>query len=219
MMLTLASWCGGCCLPEAIRSTCQPYEAIKERSVVKWRAQSRARRIWAENYEGSYASRPCAEDVRAGFLTAYEETALGMGSCPPPVPSRPLLSRDNILHTYPAASPWYEGYSLGHASAVANGVDQWRLAPLDPQLMLALCQCQQPCQCQGRTNEVEMLPQQPLPESLLPEPIIPESVLPESVLPGPVIEPVPLSVERIEAGMIEDVALADDLPVWLKSPQ
>ena len=127
----------GCCLPQAIRATCQPYEDIKTQVALKLRARSEARRAWEGNYQRCYAKHPLASDYRKGFERAYIETATGMRGCPPPIPTREMISTDTFTHTYPAAGPWYEGYSIGYASAVARGVDRWRLAPLDPAIAAA----------------------------------------------------------------------------------
>ncbi|MCA9140166.1 MAG: hypothetical protein KDB00_25515 [Planctomycetales bacterium] len=129
-------------MPQAIRATVRPYGTIEERALLKLRAKRSGREIWAAKYERCYANASHADDVKAGFEAAYVETALGMGNCPPPVPTRQSLALHGINRSYPCAVQWYEGYSLGHASAVANGVDRWRLAPLNPGLAVEQCHCQ-----------------------------------------------------------------------------
>lgn len=185
-VLAIMSITVGCCLPQAIRATVRPYETIKERSLTTLRAKRSSRAVWVKNYEKCYANASYAEDVKAGFETAYVETALGMGSCPPPVPSRQLLAACGINQSYPCAVPWYEGYSLGHASAVANGVDRWRLAPLNPELAVELCRCQ--------TNAMTTdQPVDPIEHVITPEP------LETPVNPEPSVEPLPLPIEQSPA--------------------
>ncbi|QDV43029.1 hypothetical protein Enr13x_28810 [Stieleria neptunia] len=137
----VAILCSAGCVADAIRSTWQPYGAMTKRTSIKMRATKQARQVWEQNYQSQYASSPCADDVKSGYIAAYVETAMGMGQCPPPVPTRRLLSGDAIHQTYPAAVPWYQGYSFGHADAVVRGVDRWRLAPLNPDLAMAMCSC------------------------------------------------------------------------------
>ncbi|MCS7468537.1 hypothetical protein NZK35_17935 [Stieleria sp. ICT_E10.1] len=133
--------CSAGCVADAIRSTWQPYGTMTKRTTIKLRANKLARQVWEQNYQSQYASSPCVDDVKAGYITAFVETAMGMGQCPPPVPARRLLSGDAIHQTYPAAVPWYQGYSFGHTDAVVRGVDRWRLAPLNPDLTMAMCPC------------------------------------------------------------------------------
>lgn len=192
---------GGCCITDAVRSTLAPYEAIKERKVITWQAGREARQVWKDRFEACYTSNPCLEDVRKGFEEAYIETALGLGSCPPPVPKRRVLGLLAINRSYPAAAPWYEGYSLGHASAVANGVDRWRLAPLNPQLMLAVRQCQ----CN------QLVDVEPSHEAIEPshEAIEPSH---EAVEPShEVIEPLMIESEPLLENAVEELPAADAL--------
>ncbi len=141
MIAMVAILCSAGCVADAIRSTWQPYGAMTKRTTIKLRASKLARQVWEQSYQSQYASSPCVDDVKAGYITAFVETAMGMGECPPPVPTRRLLSGDAIHQTYPAAVPWYQGYSFGHADAVIRGVDRWRLAPLNPDLAMAMCPC------------------------------------------------------------------------------
>nr|WP_143548318.1 hypothetical protein [Rhodopirellula sp. SM50] len=141
MLALVAILCSAGCVADAIRSTWQPYGAMTKRTTIKLRAGKLARQVWEQNYQSQYASSPCVDDVKSGYTTAFVETAMGMGECPPPIPTRQLLSADAIHQTYPAAVPWYQGYSFGHADAVARGVDRWRLAPLNPELAMAMCPC------------------------------------------------------------------------------
>ena len=156
---------GGCCLPEIIRSTYQPYETLKLRERLKRQAKRQARQDWNNHHAGCYANQACGDEIRSGFETAYVETALGMKGCPPPIPTTPLISRHTIAHTYPPAVPWYQGYNIGHASAVAHGVDRWRVAPLNPEIQIAACerkQCHSADGYQHAHSTVEKLPEQPI---------------------------------------------------------
>ncbi|QEG01846.1 hypothetical protein Mal15_59270 [Stieleria maiorica] len=180
MIVAIATLCSAGCVADAIRSTWQPYAAAKKRTEIKVRATKEARRNWEQSYQSSYASSPCASDAEAGYIAAYVDTAMGMGECPPPVPARRLLSAHAIHQTYPAAVPWYQGYNFGHVDAVARGVDRWRLAPLNPELALALCGCRREAQTTSPepTETFELLPQEPL----QPEP---EVELDMQMLPAP----------------------------------
>jgi hypothetical protein len=142
--LVAAVFSGGCCLPEIIEATWQPYETLKLRERIKRRAHRQAKQDWEQQFAGRSGQDACAEDMRQGFITAYEEAALGMRNCPPPIPERRLVSRHTLAHTYPAAVPWYQGYNLGRAMAEARGVDRWRFAPVNPDLALAACHAPRP---------------------------------------------------------------------------
>lgn len=138
LSLALLASTGGCCLPQIIRSTVQPFENEVFVHTLKWRAARQAKQVWDARFASHYARHACSEDVRDGFVTAYVETALGSDGCPPPVPRTSSIYR-TIGHRTPAAIPWYEGYDLGHAAAVSNGVHRWRLLPLDPDLDADTC--------------------------------------------------------------------------------
>jgi hypothetical protein len=138
LLVVLAMTTGGGCLPQIIRSTAQPYQNLVFLQTLKWRAAIEARQVWGERLEANYANHACRNDVKDGFVTAYVETALGSDGCPPPVPRTSTFYR-TIGHRTPAPIPWYEGYDLGHAIAVANGVDRWRLLPIDPDLEAGAC--------------------------------------------------------------------------------
>ncbi|WP_182865963.1 hypothetical protein [Stieleria mannarensis] len=163
MIVALATLCSSGCVVDAFKSTLQPFASAAKRNVIKIRATKEAQRNWEQSYQSSYASSPCASDAEAGYIAAYVDTAMGMGECPPPVPERRLLSAHAIHQTYPAAVPWYQGYNFGHVDAVARGVDRWRLAPLNPELALALCGCRGEAQTTTPepTERYELLPQQP----------------------------------------------------------
>ncbi len=125
----------GCCIGESLRATCAPYEAMKRRNMTKWVATRDAKRLWRDCYAAKYRAEPCVEDVREGFVLAYVETALGGNGCPPPVPVSPLLSHRTLTHSYPNGNQWFFGYQLGYTTALSNGVDRERFAPLNPELM------------------------------------------------------------------------------------
>lgn len=125
----------GCSISTTVRALCGPYEEHKRRTALKLGAEMEARRIWTECYAEHYQERPGEEDFRQGFVTAFVETALGRTGCPPPVPTSPLISWNTVTHSFPDANVWYAGYHLGHASALANGVDRRRLAPVNPELL------------------------------------------------------------------------------------
>jgi hypothetical protein len=134
------SCCSGCCLPEMIRATFEPYENLKTHERLTVRAGRQARLAWNSRYESCYTNHRCGDDVKKGFIAAYIDAAMGFNGCPPPFPTTPLLSVSTVTHTKPAAIPWYEGYDLGYASAVSEGVDQWRLTPVNPNLAANACQ-------------------------------------------------------------------------------
>jgi hypothetical protein len=124
----------GCQLPAALQATFAPYTASNQRLAIKLSARLDAGKIWAESYAEKYDDQACGSDIKDGFLHAFVETSVGGTGCPPPMPVSPLLSLSSLAHRQPDANAWYLGYDLGHASAIANGVDRWRYAPLDPSL-------------------------------------------------------------------------------------
>ncbi|OYP36656.1 hypothetical protein CGZ80_07675 [Rhodopirellula sp. MGV] len=130
---------GGCYFPQVVRSTFQPYQDLAFRSSLKRRAIKKSKAVWKASHEAAHAHDACVKDFREGFQAAFVETALGNEGCPPPIPERKLGSCEAITHTYPAAVPWFNGYRIGHAQAVACGVDRWRFAPLDPQYAASCC--------------------------------------------------------------------------------
>lgn len=138
-MLFLACLCltSGCA--SGFQATCAPYEEHKRRAIIASNARSETRQAWGEGYADQHTGDSNSADARHGFVTGYVETALGYVSSPPPVPSRPCISIHSLTHTYPDANAWYTGYHQGVASALARGVDQWRLAPLDPGLLYSQC--------------------------------------------------------------------------------
>lgn len=131
----------GCSVSTTVRALCGPYEECKRREALKMGAAMEARRIWRECYAERYQAYPRDSDFQQGFFTAFVETALGGTGCPPPIPTRPLLSLNTLTHSFPDANAWYAGYHLGHASALANGVDRRRLAPINPELLANACPC------------------------------------------------------------------------------
>lgn len=136
LVLTLffVSLLPGCGIPTTVRALCGPYEECKRMEALRLAAAVRSRRVWIDCYAEQYAEESGNKAFRQGFETAFVETVQGGTGCPPPVPSRPLLSWQTLTFSYPDADAWYAGYHLGHASALANGVDRWRLAPIDPSL-------------------------------------------------------------------------------------
>ena len=136
--LLLAGLCliSGCV--SGIEATFAPYVEHKRRAIITLRAQAEAKQIWEACYESQH-SESTAADAKHGFMTGYTETALGFVNSPPPVPARPCLSVHTLAHTYPNAGAWYSGYHQGAAAALAKGVDQWRLAPIDPGLLYPKC--------------------------------------------------------------------------------
>lgn len=196
---------GGCCLPEAIRSTLQPIETMRFKSSIERRARAEASRVWDNQFAQRYQNHPCADDVRKGFVTGFIETAFGMGGCPPPVPSKPLISKHTLTHTYPGAVPWYEGYKFGNAMAVAGGVDKWRLAPINPDLIA--CQATR-CIDSGATAADTPPIAEPI-TSLSAEPVIDDSESEEpkreNQLPAPVRDSETPEPSEIEFGLLEDL--------------
>ena len=149
--------CSGCCLPEMIRSTVQPYGNLKFLERLKLRATREARQVWDDRYDRCYPNPPHANDVKKGFVAAYVDAALGFNGCPPPVPTTPLLSVNTISHQSPAAIPWYEGYDLGFAAATANGVRKWRVKPIDPDLAGQPCGSgHSACPCADTTSAIHV---------------------------------------------------------------
>lgn len=197
-MLALMLSTGGCCLPEIIRSTYQPYETLKLRERLKRQAKRQARQDWNNHHAACYANHACGKEIRSGFETAYVETALGMKGCPPPIPTTPLISRHTIAHTYPAAVPWYQGYNIGHASAVAHGVDRWRIAPLNPEIQIVACeskQCKSVGSYQHAHSAAETLPEQTIEQREI----------------EPDVEPIPAPMPLQEPAESDD-----DLPSYLQ---
>ncbi|KAA5540744.1 hypothetical protein FYK55_20390 [Roseiconus nitratireducens] len=196
-----------------IRSTCEPYEQLKEQDKLERQGRREGRRVWATRYASQYANNACRDEVKQGFVTAYAETALGGNGCPPPMPTSPLLSRHTLTHTYPAAVPWYEGYHLGHASAVAHGVDKWRLAPIDPDLIAAACACRpmagHPVLPAYSEIEVETIPGDGVPIEA-----IPAEAVPAEGVPAPV--PAPETIDAPQAPSDLDTTKAtDSLPSYI----
>lgn len=136
--LLLAGLCliSGCV--SGIEATFAPYLEHKRRAIITLRAQAEAKQIWEACYEARHSDSTAA-DAKHGFMAGYTETALGYVNSPPPVPARPCLSVHTLAHTYPNAGAWYSGYHQGAAAAMAKGVDQWRLAPIDPGLLYPQC--------------------------------------------------------------------------------
>lgn len=194
LWLALLVGSSGCCLPQIIRSTVQPYENLAFLQTLKWRAAKQARQVWDARYASCYIRHAHASDVKDGFVTAYVETALGSNGCPPPVPRTSSIYR-TIGHRTPAAIPWYEGYDLGRAAAITRGVDRWRLLPLDPDLDADVC----PQVCAPETVpavegppglapvEVQLPPDADPPSYAEPLPAEPEA----ETLPDGVLIPVP----------------------------
>ncbi len=131
----LVSMSAGCSISRTVRALCGPYEEYKRRGALKLGAEMEARRIWTECYAEDYQERPGERDFKQGFVTAFVETTLGRTGCPPPVPTSPLISGNTLSHSFPDANFWYAGYQLGHVSALANGMDRQRLAPVNPELL------------------------------------------------------------------------------------
>lgn len=134
LCLFFVSFFSGCGIPTTVRALCGPYEECKRMEALRLAAALQSRRVWIDCYAEQYAEESESKAFRQGFERAYIETVQGADGCPPPVPSRPLLSWQTLTFSYPDADAWYAGYHLGHASALANGVDRWRLAPIDPSL-------------------------------------------------------------------------------------
>ncbi|MCC9602834.1 hypothetical protein LOC67_19965 [Stieleria sp. JC731] len=139
--LSPISMCG-CYLPQIVQSTFQPYQDFAYRKSLRRQALRKANAIWEAKYASQHANDRCLEDYRRGFQMGFVETALGNEGCAPPIPERRFASCYSVTNTYPAAVPWFNGYRMGHTSAVAHGVDQWRFAPIDPQLIAG---CNQTC--------------------------------------------------------------------------
>ncbi len=132
-LLTCLSVFSGCAA--SLEATCAPYMEHKRRAIVTFQARSEAKHLWAKCHADQYPSGGDVADARHGYVTGYVETALGYVDSPPPVPPRPLFSLHTLLHTYPNANAWYEGYHQGSAMALSRGVHLRRLASLDPDLL------------------------------------------------------------------------------------
>lgn len=177
LMMCLTS--SGCCLPQILRSTFQPYENILRMKAIKLRAASQASDVWEARFARCYAHHACSEDVRDGFITGYVEAAFGSDGCPPPVPRSSTIYR-TIGHRTPAAIPWYEGYDLGHAAAITSGVDRWRLLPTDPDLLRPKCESSCCSESQAPLAlEPDYVPAEPVPAQLQSEPTEVPAPMPE----------------------------------------
>lgn len=140
LLLACLSLLSGCA--SSFQATCAPYVEHKRRAIIILNARSEAKQTWAENHASQYIGDPNAADARHGFITGYVDTALGYVNSPPPVPTRPCIGIHTLAHTYPDAGAWYSSYQQGAAAALSTGVDQWRLAPMDPALLQPQCGCQ-----------------------------------------------------------------------------
>lgn len=183
----LAVVASGCSLSTSVRAICGPYEECKRREALRLGAAMEARRIWDVCYAERFESHPSESDFKQGFVTAFVEAALGGNGCPPPVPTRSLLSWEALTNSYPNGEAWFAGFRLGHASALSNGVHLRRLAPVDPGLIAAT---HREHASQGFTSRSAS--DQPASEWSDGPPVTPESIVPgtsESIVPGTSVVP------------------------------
>lgn len=164
----------GCYVQQAVRSTFEPYQDYAHRSALKRKATKQAKLIWESKHASRHEGDACAEAYYLGFKSGFVETVLGNRGCPPPTPERPFLSCYSITNTYPAPVPWFNGYRMGHASAIACGADRWRFAPIDPELVQACC-----AETDSTPVHIEPIPVEIIEPELAPEPV------PEPDLPPP----------------------------------